>query len=61
MDGILTYFAALVAGFLLLEVSLSGTFLESFGSALNVIGIITVIAFAAVIIFKAVKLLIKKA
>ncbi|WP_408006314.1 hypothetical protein ACJROX_16535 [Pseudalkalibacillus sp. A8] len=61
MDGILTYFAALVAGFLLLEVSLAGTFLESFSSALNVIGIITVIVFAAVIIFKAVKLLIKKA
>ncbi|WP_261128865.1 hypothetical protein [Bacillus sp. Marseille-Q3570] len=61
MDGNLTYFAALVAGFLLLKMSLGGTFLESFDSALDIIGIITVIVFAAVLIFKAVKLLVKKA
>ncbi|WP_221564945.1 hypothetical protein [Alkalihalobacillus sp. TS-13] len=61
MDGNLTYFAALVAGFLLLKMSLEGTFLESFDSPLDIIGIITVIVFAAVLIFKAVKLLVKKA
>ncbi|MGP4079524.1 hypothetical protein ACTWQL_06365 [Pseudalkalibacillus sp. R45] len=61
MDGNLTYFAALVAGFLLLKLSLDGTFLESFDPALDIIGIITVIVFAAVLIFKAVKLLVKKA
>ncbi|WP_257348608.1 hypothetical protein [Pseudalkalibacillus decolorationis] len=60
MQGILTYFAALIAGFFLLEVSLEGTFLDSFGPALNIIGILTVLVFAAVLIYHGLRLLIGK-
>ncbi|MGM7701533.1 hypothetical protein ACSVDE_07370 [Pseudalkalibacillus sp. Hm43] len=59
--NIFTYFAALVAGYLLLGISLEGTFLASFDSAIDIIGIITVIVFAAVLIFKGVKQMIHKA
>lgn len=60
-SNIFTYFAALVAGFLLLGTSLEGTFLSSFDSAIDIIGIITVLLFAAVLIFKGVKQLVHKA
>ncbi|WLD94691.1 hypothetical protein [Alkalihalobacillus sp. AL-G] len=60
MQGILTYLAALIAGSLLLDLSLKGTFLASFGPALNIIGVLTVIVFAAVLIYKGLRLLIGK-
>ncbi|MCF6137445.1 hypothetical protein [Pseudalkalibacillus berkeleyi] len=61
MQGnIFTYFAAMFAGYLLVQVSLADSFLSSIDSAVDIIGIITVIVFAAVLIFKGVKQLIHK-
>ncbi|WP_026678780.1 hypothetical protein [Fictibacillus gelatini] len=51
-NSILTFLAALFAGYFLLNLPLGGTFLAIFAPALKIIAIIVVIVFAAVLIYK---------
>lgn len=51
-NPLLLYFAALLAGFALLRVSVGGTFLAGLAGVFHVIGLLAVIVFALVIIIK---------
>ncbi|WP_181347469.1 hypothetical protein [Thalassobacillus sp. CUG 92003] len=60
MQEIFTYFAAMLAGYFLLQLPLGGTFLESFSSAIDVVGIITVAVFAVMLVYKGLLMLLGK-
>lgn len=54
------YLACILAGFALLKVPLAGTFLASFSQIITFIGILAIVVFSFVILYKGVKSLIGK-
>ncbi|EKN70365.1 hypothetical protein BABA_05636 [Neobacillus bataviensis LMG 21833] len=56
MDNrILLFLAAILSGFALIKVPLANSFLEGVSPVTNIIGILTVLIFSLVIIYKGVK------
>ncbi|MCM3719469.1 hypothetical protein [Fictibacillus phosphorivorans] len=58
--NVLTLIGALLAGYFLLGLPLGGTFLAPFAPAINIIAILTVLVFAAVLIYKGILNLLGK-
>ncbi|MCM3733160.1 hypothetical protein M3196_16015 [Fictibacillus nanhaiensis] len=58
--NVLTLIGALLAGYFLLGLPLGGTFLAAFGPAIKIIAILTVLVFAAVLIYKGILNLLGK-
>ncbi|WEG11010.1 hypothetical protein PU629_12565 [Pullulanibacillus sp. KACC 23026] len=56
----LLYFACMLAGFGLIRVSASGTFLAGLDPILNIIGVLAVIVFALLVIIHGIAVLFKK-
>jgi hypothetical protein len=58
--NVLTLIGALLAGYFLLGLPLGGTFLAVFSPAIKIIAILTVLVFAAVLIYKGILNLLGK-
>lgn len=56
----LLYFACMLAGFALIHISLTGTFLASLGALIHIIGILAALVFALVIIIHGVVVLFRR-
>ena len=57
---IFLFLAAILAGFALIEVPLAGTFLAALAPFTTVVGVLTVLLFSVVLIYKAVRYLFTK-
>lgn len=55
MNQILTFFFGLVGGFALTKAPLAGTFLASLEPLVDVIGLIAIVVFAVVLLYKGVR------
>jgi amino acid transporter len=61
MDNrIFLYLATILSGFALIRVPLAGSFLEGVTPVTNILGILTVLVFSLVLIYKGVKSLFQK-
>ncbi|MGM7720986.1 hypothetical protein [uncultured Metabacillus sp.] len=54
---IFLYLAAILSGFALIKVPLAGTFLASIAPFTTVVGVLTVLVFSAVLIYKGIRYL----
>ncbi|WP_160725105.1 hypothetical protein [Bacillus sp. USDA818B3_A] len=61
MDNrIFLYLATILSGFALIKVPLAGSFLESVSPVTDILGILTILIFSLVLIYKGVKSLFQK-
>lgn len=59
-NRVLLYFVAILSGYALIKVPLTGSFLAGITPITNILGILTVLVFALVLIYKGVKSLFSK-